>query len=285
MVPKFDPWTNARFGFPRKDAPAFQREWMPLSSSGVLVTNIGIGEQTIIKDPSAVGRAAQGGKGAIKITGLPAEEDNITITDAGGDTSGFWFTNLHTTGDAKSEGNMWVASATTVTANVDNLVIAIAIATAANLDTTAAEPTTVGELPASQEHHQNSLTDWVILTQGTTGTAGNTTITPTGNNFNIYNFGTDGLQEGAGIGHDTGTIYLWGLSYVAATDTAQALTIKDADDKEILTAVATQNGPYFLQLSTPIKITDNSGLKVVGLNSDADSYITPLYTVTRVNYE
>ena len=136
---KYDPWNNERFGYPRKDAPAFQREWKPLSSSGVLLATIGTGEQTIVKDPSSVGVS--------------------------------------------------------------------------------------------------------------------------------------------------GTIYLWGLSYVAATDTAQAVTVKDVNDKEIITAVATQNGPYFLQLSTPIQITVNSGLKVKGLQSTTASYITPFYTTTRLKYE
>lgn len=136
---KYDPWNNERFGYPRKDAPAFQREWKPLSSSGVLLATIGTGEQTIVKDPSSVGVS--------------------------------------------------------------------------------------------------------------------------------------------------GTIYLWGLSYVAADATAQAVTVMDVNDKEIVTAVATQNGPYFLQLSTPIQITVNSGLKVKGLQSTTDSYITPFYTTTRLKYE
>ena len=138
-MPQYSPWTNKRFGFPRKDAPAFQREWKPLSSSGVLLNSIGTGEQTIVKDPSSVGVS--------------------------------------------------------------------------------------------------------------------------------------------------GTIYLWGLSYVAGTDTAQAVTVMDINDKEIVTAVCTQNGPYFLQLSTPIQITVNSGLKVKGLQSTVASYITPFYTTTLLNYE
>ncbi len=139
-MPRFDPWNNERFGYPRKDSPAFQREWKPLSSSGVLIDSIGTGvEQTIVVDPSSVGVS--------------------------------------------------------------------------------------------------------------------------------------------------GTVYLWGLSYVAATADVQAVTVKDVNDKEIITAVATQNGPYFLQLSTPIQITENSGLKVYSLRSDAASYITPFYTTTHLKYE
>lgn len=136
---QYDPWNNERFGYPRKDAPAFQREWKPLSSSGVLLASIGTGEQTIVKDPSSVGVS--------------------------------------------------------------------------------------------------------------------------------------------------GTIYLWGLSFVAGTDVAQAVTVKDVNDKEIITAVCSQNGPYFLQLSTPIQITVNSGLKVKGLSSTTNSYITPFYTTTLLKYE
>jgi hypothetical protein len=136
---QYDPWNNERFGYPRKDAPAFQREWKPLSSSGVLLASILTGEQTIVKDPSSVGVS--------------------------------------------------------------------------------------------------------------------------------------------------GTIYLWGLSYVAATDVAQAVTVMDVNDKEIITTVCTQNGPYFLQLSTPIQITPNSGLKVKGLQSNTNSYITPFYTTTLLKYE
>jgi hypothetical protein len=136
---QYDPWNNERFGYPRKDAPAFQREWKPLSSSGVLLATIGTGEQTIVKDPSSVGVS--------------------------------------------------------------------------------------------------------------------------------------------------GTIYLWGLSFVAGTDVAQAVTVKDVNDKEIITAVCSQNGPYFLQLSTPIQITVNSGLKVKGLSSTTNSYITPFYTTTLLKYE
>lgn len=135
----YDPWNNERFGYPRKDAPAFQREWKPLSSSGVLIQAAGPDPQTIVKDPSSVGVS--------------------------------------------------------------------------------------------------------------------------------------------------GTIYLWGLSYVAPTDTAQAVTVQDVNGKEIITAVCTQNGPYFLQLSTPIQITANSGLEVTRLNSTTNSYITPFYTTTRLKYE
>jgi hypothetical protein len=139
-MPRFDPWNNKRFGFPRKDAPAFQREWVPMSSSGVTIDNAATAtEQVIIKPTSSVGVS--------------------------------------------------------------------------------------------------------------------------------------------------GTIYLWGLSYVVPTAAPHAGTIIDDNGKEILTVVATENGPFFLQLSTPIQITANSGLKFKTILTSAASYCTPLYVNTRLNYE
>lgn len=135
-MPRFNPWKNNRFGFPRKDAPAFQREWMPMSSSGVAIA---AANRTLIEPPSSVGVS--------------------------------------------------------------------------------------------------------------------------------------------------GTIYLWGVSYVAGAAAAHAGTITDDNGKEIITVVATQNGPYFLQLSTPIQITANSGLKWVNVAGTGASYCTPMYVTTRLNYE
>ena len=83
----------------------------------------------------------------------------------------------------------------------------------------------------------------------------------------------------------SGTIYLWGLSYCVDVTGAHAGTITDDNGKEILTVVATSNGPYFLQLSTPIQITANSGLKWVNLTGSTTSYCTPLYVTTRLNFE
>ena len=83
----------------------------------------------------------------------------------------------------------------------------------------------------------------------------------------------------------SGTIYLWGLSYCVDVTGAHAGTITDDNGKEILTAVATSNGPYFLQLSTPIQITANSGLKWVNVAGGGASYCTPMYVTTRLNYE
>ena len=53
MVPQYDPWSpSGTFGFPRKDSPAFQREWKTLSSSGVLMNDVAT--QIIVKPASGV---------------------------------------------------------------------------------------------------------------------------------------------------------------------------------------------------------------------------------------
>ena len=78
------------------------------------------------------------------------------------------------------------------------------------------------------------------------------------------------------------THYLWGICLACAESNPQGGDIIDADDKKIVTMVATQNGPYFLQLSTPIKITQNSNLryKVLASNNTDSTYVTPLYTTS-----
>ena len=142
MTRQYDPWTNARFGFPRKDAPAFQREWMHINSSGVQLTTITTDPQTIVKATSSVGVS--------------------------------------------------------------------------------------------------------------------------------------------------GTIYIWGISLCTASTNAQAIAIKDDEDNTITSVVASANGPYFLQLSTPIKVPSNSKLRMERLttiNANANTYCTINYTSQRLNYE
>ena len=138
-MPRFDPWNNKRFGFPRKDAPAFQREWKPMNSSGVLVESA---SRQIVEPPSST------------------------------------------------------------------------------------------------------------------------------------------YFSGAGNCH-----YLWGISYVVDTDAAHAATITDDDGNAILTVVATENGPYFLQLTTPIKIKDNSGIRLAKIAGASNSYVTPFYTTSHLPNE
>jgi hypothetical protein len=282
MVPQHDPWSpSGTFGFPRKDSPAFQREWETLNSSGVLID---AASQIIAKPASSVGKSAVAAVGAIKIMGRPAEEEKITITDAGGDTSGFWFTNLHSTGDAKSAGNMWVASASTTTANVDNLITAITAA--ANLDTTAEEPTQASQLPESRRNMEQNLADWIILTQGTAGAAGNTTITTTGGSQGNYSFGSDGLEPGAPDRINSGTLYLWGLAFVCDQDSAGSVRVHDdADTETYCVAVASRQGPFFLSLPTPLEVTENSGLQVTTLSAKVNMWCTPLYTTSTKKYE
>ena len=56
-MPQFDPWTNDRLGFPRKDSPAFQREWKGLSSSAVeVLADVNVPSYfTLIEATSSVG--------------------------------------------------------------------------------------------------------------------------------------------------------------------------------------------------------------------------------------
>ena len=141
-MPQFDPWNNKRFGFPRKDAPAFQREWKTMSSSGVALTTLTTDAQTVVKATSSVGVS--------------------------------------------------------------------------------------------------------------------------------------------------GTIYIWGISFCTASTNAQAIAIKDDEDNTITSVVASANGPYFLQLSTPIKVPINSKLRMerlTTLNANANTYCTINYTSARLNYE
>ena len=103
----------------------------------------------------------------------------------------------------------------------------------------------------------------------------------------IDNIGT-GTQEVVKAVSSTGvsgTLYVWGFSMATVSNAAQAGIIKDDEGNEILTLCATRNGPYFLQLSTPIEITANSALTFRGLASDAAAYVTPLYATSYLKYE
>jgi hypothetical protein len=142
MTGQYDPWTNARFGFPRKDAPAFQREWKPMNSSGVQLTTVNTDAQTVVKATSSVGAS--------------------------------------------------------------------------------------------------------------------------------------------------GTIYIWGMCLCTTSTNAQAIAVKDDEDNTITSMVATANGPYFLQLSTPIQVPINSKLRMERLTATgatADTYCTINYTSAQLNYE
>jgi len=86
----------------------------------------------------------------------------------------------------------------------------------------------------------------------------------------------------------SGTLYLWGICLAAATGDPQAIDIKvDNAGDTLMTLVATQNGPFFLGLSTPIEIPVNSKItatRVAG-TTDRNCYITALTTATREAYE
>ena len=141
-MPQFDPWTNVRFGFPRKDAPAFQREWLPLSSSGVQITTVNTDLQKVVKATSSLGVS--------------------------------------------------------------------------------------------------------------------------------------------------GDIFVWGMSLCTTSTNAQAVEIRDDESNVILNMVASRNGPFFLQLSTPIRIISNSGLssvRAVTSGASGDTWCTIYYTSTHLKYE
>ena len=101
-----------------------------------------------------------------------------------------------------------------------------------------------------------------------------------------------------GIGHEqtvvkatssegvSGTIYIWGVAATTATNNAQAIKLKDDAGTELLTVVCSRNGPYFLQLTTPLKIIDNSKIIAEVLSPLGDDlYVTVLHTSTNFNYE
>ena len=87
-------------------------------------------------------------------------------------------------------------------------------------------------------------------------------------------------------GTDTsGTVYLWGISFASESTSVNGGLIVD-DSGEILTvAVGSAYGPMFLQLSTPIKVPINSGVKYQELAYQAGSYITCYYTVSHQPYD
>lgn len=78
-MPKYNPWSPPRHGNPRKESPAFQREWKPVDSSGVAIGNVA--SQVLIQPPSSVGVS-----GTIYIWGVAFASQDIdanggTITD------------------------------------------------------------------------------------------------------------------------------------------------------------------------------------------------------------
>jgi len=79
----------------------------------------------------------------------------------------------------------------------------------------------------------------------------------------------------------SGTIFVWGFSFVTPSTAARGGILKDDDGNPIGAAVGTSSGPYFLSLSTPIKLPQNSGLNYdkVGAHT-VNSYVTPYCIIT-----
>ena len=84
----------------------------------------------------------------------------------------------------------------------------------------------------------------------------------------------------------SGTIYVWGVAATTATNQAQAIKLKDDAGTELLTVTFSRNGPYFLQLTTPLKIIDNSKIIAeVPSSPDDELYVTILYTSSHLKFE
>jgi hypothetical protein len=104
MAPKYDPWApSGTFGSPKKNSPAFQREWKTLNSSGVLVNNVST--QIMVKPASSTGVSGtvylwglgfvctQSNAGAIRIHD---DADNVTYGVAVASRQGPFFLALPT---------------------------------------------------------------------------------------------------------------------------------------------------------------------------------------------
>ena len=80
------------------------------------------------------------------------------------------------------------------------------------------------------------------------------------------------------------THYLWGVIFVTADSAFAGGHVEDEDGNVLLTAVATNKGPYFIAFDTPIKVTENSAVVYRKLQHRANTYCTPLYLTTRKKY-
>lgn len=86
----------------------------------------------------------------------------------------------------------------------------------------------------------------------------------------------------------SGTLYVWGMSLATTSTNPQAIAVKDDAGNQLATMVASANGPYFLQLSTPMKVIPNSklyGERVSTAGASADTYLTVYYASMKENYE
>jgi|TARA_R110000824_G_scaffold355584_1_gene542769 hypothetical protein len=101
----------------------------------------------------------------------------------------------------------------------------------------------------------------------------------------IDNVASQTIIEPASSVNVSGTIYLWGLSFGSQDTLANGGTVTDDNGNVLTVALGNAQGPSFLQLSTPIRVTANSGVVYNALVYKAGSYITPYYTVSTEPYE
>ena len=94
------------------------------------------------------------------------------------------------------------------------------------------------------------------------------------------------VKPASAVGGTSGTVYLWGVTFVCDQSNAGAIRIHNDDDSETYcVAVATRQGPYFLALPTPLRVTENSGLKARVLSAQTSMHCTPMYTTSQTPYQ
>lgn len=91
---------------------------------------------------------------------------------------------------------------------------------------------------------------------------------------------TQTLIESPSATYDmSGTLYIWGISFCTGATTATGGKLLDDDDNPVGAVVGTSKGPYFLKLSSPIKLPKNSSLKYEQVIHNTNSFVTPYYVV------
>ena len=77
----------------------------------------------------------------------------------------------------------------------------------------------------------------------------------------------------------SGSIFLWGVTFSTAQTAATGGKLIDDDGNPVGAVVGTCNGPFFLNLSTPIRLPQNSSLRYERVVHGANTYVTPHYVV------
>ena len=96
------------------------------------------------------------------------------------------------------------------------------------------------------------------------------------------------VVNNAVAGELSSTIYVWGASLSTTSTNPQAVEVLDEDGTLIFTMIASANGPFMLNLSTPIKIADNKALeykRTINAGSTNGTYITIQTVSTNLKYE